>query len=938
MRLRLAALAIAAAACIAAPAAAQVPGTFPPAGPAQAVRPDTGRARRDSAGVDTSKAGRGAGLPAKPSRSFATPDSVAEALIKLRGFRVTRYSADSVQFLPPEKQIRLTGNSLLERDNSTLQADTVGYDEHNCLLTAAGSPEMFDAQGVVVGHGMRYDACNHAGIVGKATTSFPEGSATWYLRGNMAMDNEENRTYAAGATITSCDDPDPHYHFEAHEIKFVSKNLMVARPALLYVADVPILWMPFIFQDMRHGRHSGMIPPQFGINDIVRNSPTYHRHISNFGWYWVLGDYADAQVTTDWYAQSFWDVNGRVRYRWLDRFLAGGVSYQELHEVGGATSDRFTWYHQQQFSQSSSLSAGIDYASSSRVISRNAVDPVLAVATIDSRVNYQQTFAWGSLSLGGSRTQNLDKPLVTMSLPTVAFTPNPIAIGQNVTWSPSFNLTNALQYQQSTGTYTFTAAGDSSEILANSRQTTLSFSTPFRIGRWTWSNSFSVNDQVSDAHRTLLLQDPADSTKTAVRSYAGTFETDIDWSTGIGLPVVLQGTWNLQPSVSVVNKTGGAFLVRSPYSGGAFVSQGKRLGYNLSISPTFFGLFGGIGPVARFRHSISPSISWSYSPATTIPEAYARAISTNDSVGNTHIPASQTLTFGLTQNLEAKLRPPPLPAGDTTKAASDSAGAAREGPKIKLLSIQTSGLAIDLEQAKRAGHTGWTTGTLSNTFSSDLLRDFSLSTTHDLFQGTVGTAGSKFSPYLTSVSARFSLGASFLQFLGSLFGFGAAAPAPPPTAAARRDSVRAADSIQVPAIPNYAFQRGPLQNQPAAPDRMLPRGAVGSFRASLAFDLQRTRPVPGQITPPTRSTLNGSISFSPTRDWSVSWQTLYDFTAGKFGSHVLTLNRNMHDWHATFSFVQSPNGNVVFNFNITLIDQPEIKFDYDQRNLPSTPY
>ena len=158
-----------------------------------------------------------------------------------------------------------------------------------------------------------------------------------------------------------------------------------------------------------------------------------------------------------------------------------------------------------------------------------------------------------------------------------------------------------------------------------------------------------------------------------MRNYAGTFETDIDWSTGIGLPVLLQGTWNLQPSVSVVNKTGGAYLVRSPYSGGAFVSQGKRLGYNLSVSPTFFGLFGGIGPVARFRHSISPSISWSYSPASTIPEAYARAISTNDSVINTHIPASQTLSFGLTQNLEAKLRPPPLPAGDTSKAAADSA-------------------------------------------------------------------------------------------------------------------------------------------------------------------------------------------------------------------------------------------------------------------------
>ena len=911
------------------PAAAQRPGIFPPARRAPA---DTGRARGDTTHTDTSTAGRGAGLPSKPARTFATPDSVTDALLKLPGFRVTRYAADSVEFRPPEKEIHLTGGpALLERDNSTLQADSVGYYERNCLLTAGGGPQMFDAQGVVVGHGMRYDACNHAGIISNSVTSFAEGSATWYLRGDMATDNEENRSYAAGATVTSCDDPDPHYHFAIHELKWVSKDIMVARPAMLYVADVPILWLPFIFQDLRHGRHSGLIPPQFGINDIVRNSPTYHRHISNFGWYWVLGDYADAEVTTDWYAQSFWDVNGRLRYRWLDRFLSGGLAYQELHEVGGSTSRHITWSHQQQFSQSSSLQAYIDYASSSQVISRNAVDPVLAVATIDSRVNYQQTFAWGTLSLGGSRTQSLDKPLVTMSLPTVAFTPNPIAFGQNVTWTPSFNLTNALQYQQSTGTYTFNAAGDSSELLVNSRQTSLSVSTPLRIGKWTWSNSFTVNDQISDARRTLIVRDPTDTTRTAVRSYAGNFETDIDWSTGIGLPVLLQGTWNLQPSVSVVNKTGHAFLVRSPYSGGVFVSQGKRLGYNLSLSPTFFGLFGGIGPVARFRHSISPSITWSFSPATTIPEAFARAVSTNDSVPNTHVPATQTLTFGLTQNIEAKLRPPARAPGDTTPVDST-----REGQKIRLLSIQTSGLGIDLEQAKLGGRTGWVTGSLSNTFSTDLLRDFSFSTTHDLFNGPVGVAGSKFDPYLTSVSARFSVGPSFLDFLGSLLGFSHPAPAP----VVRRDTTAAAgsDSGLAPAIPNYAFQRGPLQNQPGSPDRILQRGAGSSFRASLAFDLSRTRPVAGQPAQPVRSTLSGSVSFSPTKNWSLSWQTLYDFTAGKFGSHVLSLNRNMHDWHATFSFVQSPNGNVVFNFNITLIDQPEIKFDYDQRNLPSTPY
>jgi hypothetical protein len=904
------------------PAAAQNPNKRPGA-PA-----DTSRARRDSSRADTGKAGRGAGLPSGPSRSFATPDSITQALMRLPGFRLTHYTADSVQFLPPQKEIRLTGNALLEREGSTLQADTVWYAEKNCALIAKGSPELFDRTGVMVGHGMLYDACNHAGIIQRATTDFQEGSATWYLRGDLAVDNEEDRVYAASANITSCDLPDPHYHFAAREVKWVSKTLMVARPAVLYVADVPILWLPFIFQDMRRGRRSGLIPPQFGLNDIVRNSRSYHRHVANLGYYWVLGDYSDAQATVDWYAQTFVALNGRLRYRWLDRFLAGGIAYQELRETGGSTSRRISWSHQQDFSQSSHLSANIDYASSSQIISRNAVDPVLAVSTIDSRVNFQQRTAWGSLSVGGSRTQSLDKPQVSMTLPVVAFTPNPISFGEDLAWSPSFNFTNSLQDHVATTTRIYGALpGDSSLALANSRQTSVAIGTPLRIGKWTWSNSLNLNDQVSNQRQTLT-----DTVQHIVRTYTQIFETDFDWSTGISLPLVLQGSWNLQPSLNIVNTTGGAFMVRNRFTNGRFVSQGKRLSYALSLSPTFFGLFGGIGPVEKFRHSFSPGVSWSFAPAADIPVAYARAVSGTGTAGNTRSPATQNLSLGLTQNIEAKLRPPPRPAGDT--AAADSSAAAREGAKLRLLSIQTSGLAIDLEKAKLPGHTGWVTGSLSNTFTSDLVRGFSLSTTHDLFNGPVGIAGSRFQPYLTSVSARFSLGPSALQFVRSMLGFGG----PPPVRQVRRDSTRAADSLPLPNMPfTNAYQRGPLATQSTALDQMTPRGTSAQFNASLSFDLSRPRPVPGQVAPTTLSTISGSVSFSPTRHWSVSWQTLYDFTKGEFGSHVLRLDRDLHDWRATFSFVQSPNGNVVFNFNITLLDQPEIKFDYDQRSLPASP-
>jgi len=942
---------------LAAPATAQVPRMVRKPGlpGARGAPPaaDTGQARLDSL-ADTSRAH--AGLPSGPSRSFLAPDSVEAALMRLSGFTITRYSADSVQFLPPEKQIHMTGHTLVERGTSTLEADTVRYAQAHCVLTAAGSPQLFDVTGVMVGHGMTYDACNHAGIIERASTVQKESNANWYLHGDLAVDNQRDWVFGAHSTMTTDSAADANYHFAASEVKWIAKTLMVARPVVLYVADVPVIWLPFIFQDMRRDRHSGLIPPAFGLSDIVRNSPTYHRHVSNLGYYWAIDDYTDAQVTVDWYAEQYLNVNGIFRYRWLDRFMSGGISFTDMHQFNGLTSYHLQWQHQQDFSLDSHLNASVDYATSPSVISRNTVDPVLALSTIDSRVNYTQRFAWGNLSVGGSRTQYLSNPEVTMSLPTVTFTPNPIAIARNVTWSPAFNFSNSVQNDAQSTTYAYTLPLDSTNTLLDTRQTVMQLNTPLQIGSWTWTNSLSLTDQYNNQRTTVVVPDPSDTTRQIVRTYDQYFETDLDWTTGVGLPILLQGTWNVQPSISVVNTTSGPFMLRNRYSGGAFVTQGKRLAYSLAISPTFYALLPGFGPIARIRHTFSPTISWTYAPAATIPAAYARAAAGDNPVTATRSLPTQAITIGLTQVFEAKLK---TPAGQDTsgaRARPDSAGpdstradstghAAPPARKIKLLSIQTSAIAFDLEQAKQPGHTGWTTGSLSNTFATDLLPGFSLSTVHSLFNGTPGLAGVSFHPFLTSLSARFGLGPSAFSWIGSLLGLTHPPAAPSAQEQARRDSTRAASDT----APAYSrLSPDPYQRNPFSapnPARVGVR-AGGGFTASLAFDLARTRPnavpvttagVAGTVvTTPvaTHSTLNGSLSFSPTPHWSVSWSTLYDFQAGKFGSHVLTLNRDLHDWRATFAFVQAPNGNVVFNFTIALIPQPEIKVDYDQQNLP----
>lgn len=281
--------------------------------------------------------------------------------------------------------------------------------------------------------------------------------------------------------------------------------------------------------------------------------------------------------------------------------------------------------------------------------------------------------------------------------------------------------------------------------------------------------------------------------------------------------------------------------------------------------------------------------------------------------------AQHSLTFGLSQTFEAKLKPPP---GDTL--------AAQNPRKIKLLSIQTSSVSYDFEQAKDSGRTGWTTQNLSNTFTSDLLPGFSLSMAHDLWKGVVGTDSARFSPFLTSVSTRFNLSAATFRRIAALVTGG-----PPPP-----EGPGPVTPTTPPGGPGMPPPLGPTTTVPrlmGTEDITAGRGGGAGLNMSVGYDEQRSRDqttsTAGVLAAGAHRTLTLSTSFSPTKNWAVSWQTLYDLTTNQFGQHILRLDRDLRRWRATFSFLKSPNGNFAFNFNIVLLDESDIKFRYDQQSV-----
>src|SRR5437667_5104697 len=886
--------------------------------PFPGARPDTTpRTAADSTAqgrLDTATARR-LGLPTGPTRSFPASDAVIDSLLKLHGYRITQYVADTLIVQGGDTQtIHLRGEAYVEREGTKLESDSIRYHQRSCRLDAIGDPRLFDQATVMVGEGMRYDTCIKRGTVHNALTDFQQGVARWYVRGDLAVDSGSTRLYGSRSEVTSDENPVPDYHFSTGEMKWLNKNVMVARPAVLYIHDVPIMWLPFIFQDVRKGRRSGILVPRFGLNDIVRPVRSYQRHVLNVGYYWAINDYFDFLLSADWYAARYLSLRAKSSYKWLDRFIDGGVSFERFGQLDvPGSSIRLGWQHQQRFSSRTRFSASVDYASNTSVLQTNTVNPFLATASLTSQVNFTKQFDWGTLSVGGSRSQEVGNGLVSQTIPTVNLAPSPINITPSITWSPGFSFTNQQAFHQ-VQTPVVLPGGALDTLFADNRVSTLNLQTPLRIGPWNWSNTLDVTDNISNARQEFDIPDSTAPGGLRRVLFDQTFSTSINWQTGINLPSLFTGTWKLQPAIAIVNQTSqGPFMIRNQYTNGQFLRQGKRLQFSAGLSPTFFGFFPGFGPIARIRHSISPLISYAYAPGSDVDPAFAYALDPTRRNFTTRSDPQQTISLGLSQNFEAKLKPP---AGDTTQRAAR---------KIRLLSVNTSSLSYNFEQAKQPGHTGWQTSSISNAFASDLLPGFRLSVTHDLWKGQVGTDTAKFDPFLINLSARFAITPATIRGLAGLLGLGGKSNQPPatqPPAGAEGQPVGG---------PN------PLDRTRVGGPSGVPIGAGGrGFNLSLNYTKVRSRPQSDSTSigaPAGSQQVGFTLSFQPTAHWSATWDSNYNFDTRQFGAHAIRLERDLHRWHASFSFLKAPNGNFAFSFYVALLDQPDIKFDYEQQSF-----
>src|SRR5690606_21178017 len=197
----------------------------------------------------------------------------------------------------------------------------------------------------------------------------------------------------------------------------------------------------------------------------------------------------------------------------------------------------------------------------------------------------------------------------------------------------------------------------------------------------------------------LSTPEPDDSI-TVSTTRDGSFDSALNWETGVNLPQLFRGSWKLQPTVSIKNVVSGApFRMRNTATNGQWVQQSKRVEMSLSARPDFFGFLNtGIGPFARFRHQVSPSLSLAWSPESEVPTEFAEALAASRSRTTTE-PPRMLLTVGLNQNFQAKPR----------SSSDDTCADPRSVRAIALLSIYQTQVGYDVRPATEPGRSAWPT-------------------------------------------------------------------------------------------------------------------------------------------------------------------------------------------------------------------------------------
>lgn len=345
-----------------------------------------------------------------------------------------KYTADKITFAVQGKKSFLEGNVQIEYQNMTLEAGQVEIDWNKNTMTATGMVDSTDSLGnpvykglpvfkergnkPIYGERLTYNFKTRRGKVLEGRTTMEPG----YYQGEEIKKIGVNTLLVREGYFTSCDSIDhPHYYFKARKMRILMKKRAVAKPIVMYIADVPILAIPFGVFPMERGRRSGIIIPTYG------ESSYGGRYLRDFGYYWAASQYWDLTLLANFFERTGTAYQGEIRY--LKRYaFSGNISgrYAPKDVTTGRQIQRWSlrFSHNQTLSETMNLNASGNFVSDKSFIrdfSHNLQDRLNQQLSTNVTFSKRWPSSKNSLTASASRDENLQTGELSYTLPRLSF-------------------------------------------------------------------------------------------------------------------------------------------------------------------------------------------------------------------------------------------------------------------------------------------------------------------------------------------------------------------------------------------------------------------------------------------------------------------------------------------------------------------------------------
>ena len=762
-------------------------------------------------------------------------------------------SKDSLIFFVNRKKMNLYGNSQIKYQATDLKSENISVDFNKNTLDATGNiddttqgkkkgePVLKEGPEEYTGNRISYNFKTAQGIISEAGTS-SEGA---YYTGEKIKKVDVSTYFIKDGIYTTCDHNPPHYYFYSPEMKVIQKKEIVAKWIWLYFGGVPFpVPLPFAVFPLQKGRRSGIIAPVIGYD------ARYGNYLSHIGYFWAINDYMDLNFTTDYYTRGSFALSSRFRY--VKRYdysgnIEGGYKKFKIGEStdpnASETADwRLYWTHHQNFTPTLKLDANIQFLSNN-YLQRTSIDlsQVLQNTIVSNATLFKNWESGNSMSLSYSRTQYLEKGDIYQTLPSISFNKaqdypfkSNMSSGGNQKWYELFGYSYSGQFQ-------------------NQRN--------------------KINGVVTSKSGVLNTINGGLSPKLSHLSISPNFNYQEKWYDKSA------EQFDLGPNSSGTADTIGT---REVY-GLNFV---RTFSVGVSASTKLYGIFNPhILGIASIRHTLLPSISYSYHPDFsrsgwgywgTYVDSKGKEVKYDKFAGSVYGGApsgeAQSISFSLGNVFEMKTEVDPT---DTTSKEK----------KIQLLNLN-AGISYNFakDSLKFSDiNLGYRTqiGDLLNISGSS---SFTLYDYDDI--------GQHINRFLLSEGKGF---AKMTNFSFSLSTHLAGEKSSSPDESAKTDSSNQKGEFELVQESN-AMSRGIYNNSEA--DFSIP------WDISLNYNYNFSRPSP--ISSYRSSNISANLNFNLTRNWKVSVTGSYDFNTSQFVAPQIRISRDLHAWIMNFTW--NPTG------------------------------